>query len=315
MFSVREVPWHGLGAVLDHTPSTIAEAIDASGLGWRVEREPIAIDRGDVATVDDWWLPRCEEITGWWANVRQDTREVLGIVGERYRIVQNLEAFQFVDQLIGSAMHFETAGSLNGGRRVWVLARLPEHIEVGGDPVRPYVLLMNSHDGSTAVVAASTPIRVVCMNTLNWALERARQKYSIRHTEKIREHVHQARRVLDLSVDYYRQFKLAGDRLASERFTEAQLRSVLDELYPSGANDNASDRTRRSREQTKALITELFVRGDTQGSAPGTKWAAVNAIIEHFDWIRAANASSHRFARAIDDSGKKTRALELVATK
>ena len=86
MFSVREVPWHGLGAVLDSPPATIAEAIERSGLGWRVEREPIAIDRGDVATVDDWWMPRCEEITGWWANVRQDTREVLGIVGDRYRI-------------------------------------------------------------------------------------------------------------------------------------------------------------------------------------------------------------------------------------
>ena len=144
MFSVRQTPWHGLGAVLDQPPTTIADAIERSGLGWRVEREPIAIDRGDVATVDDWWLPRCEEIPGWWANVRQDTRQVLGIVGERYRIVQNIEAFQFVDQLIGSAMDFETAGSLHGGRRVWVLAQLPEHIEVGGDPVRPYVLLMNS---------------------------------------------------------------------------------------------------------------------------------------------------------------------------
>ena len=85
MFSVRETPWHGLGAILDEPPTTIAEAIERSGLGWRVEREPIAIDRGDVATANDWWLPRCEEIPGWWANVRQDTRQVLGIVGERYR--------------------------------------------------------------------------------------------------------------------------------------------------------------------------------------------------------------------------------------
>jgi hypothetical protein len=90
MFSVREVPWHGLGAVLDHPPATIAKAIERSGLGWRVEREPIAIDRGDVATVDDWWLPRCEEIPGWWANVRQDSRQVLGIVGGRYRIYLQL---------------------------------------------------------------------------------------------------------------------------------------------------------------------------------------------------------------------------------
>jgi hypothetical protein len=74
------------GAVPNDPPATIAEAIERSGLGWPVEREPIAIDRGDVATVDDWWLPRCEEIRGGWANVREDTRQVLGIVGERYRI-------------------------------------------------------------------------------------------------------------------------------------------------------------------------------------------------------------------------------------
>jgi phage/plasmid-like protein (TIGR03299 family) len=284
MFSVREEPWHGLGAVLDRPPATIAEAIELSGLDWRVEREPIAVDRGDAGTVDDWWEPRCEEIQGFWANVRQDTRQVLGIVGDRYRIVQNDEAFQFVDQLIGSAMHFETAGSLHGGRQVWVLARLPEHIEVGGDPVRCYVLLLNSHDGSTAVVAASTPVRVVCQNTLNWALARAHQRYSIRHTDKIREHVHQARRVLELSIDYYEQFKHTGDQLASQRISEAQLRRVLDELYPSGTEDVASERTRRSREQTKQRITELFRQGDTQGNAPGSKWAAVNAIVEHADY-------------------------------
>ena len=162
-------------------------------------------------------------------------------------------------------------------------------------------------------MAASTPIRVVCQNTLNWGLERARQKYSIRHTEKIREHVHQARRTLDLSIDYYRQFKRAGDQLATELFTETQLRRVLDELYPSGTDDTASDRTRRSREQTKQRITDLFMHGNTQGNAPGTKWAAVNAIIEHSDWIRSVNGTSQRFARAIDDGGRKTRALELVA--
>jgi hypothetical protein len=133
MFSVRETPWHGLGAVLAQPPASIAEAIDASGLGWRVKREPIAVDRGDAATVDDWWEPRCEEIPGYYATVRQDTRTVLGIVGERYRIVQNEEAFQFVDQFLGSSLHFETAGSLNGGRRVWVLATLPAHVEVGWD--------------------------------------------------------------------------------------------------------------------------------------------------------------------------------------
>jgi hypothetical protein len=86
MFSVRQEPWHGLGAVLDSPPATIAEAIERSGLGWLVTREPIGIDRGDAASADDWWEPRCVQIPGYYATVRQDTREVLGIVGERYRL-------------------------------------------------------------------------------------------------------------------------------------------------------------------------------------------------------------------------------------
>ncbi|MHB8695210.1 MAG: DUF932 domain-containing protein [Solirubrobacteraceae bacterium] len=250
---------------------------------------------------------------GYYATVRQDTRAVLGIVGERYRIVQNEEAFQFVDQLLGTSLNFETAGSLHGGRRVWVLATLPEHVEVGGDPVRPYVLLMNSHDGSTAVIAATTPVRVVCMNTLNWGLQRARQRFSIRHTEQISRRVHEARRVLDLSIAYYEQFRVIGDQLASERCSERQLQKVLEELYPSGTEDGMTDRARKSREQVKERIVDLFLRGDTQGNAPGSKWAAVNAIVEYGDWHRPIRQGSERFARAVDDGAHKTRALELIA--
>ena len=218
MFSVRVTPWHGLGAVLDWPPASVGEAIEASGLGWSVAKEPIAIHRG--GTPPDWPRPASDAIPSYFATVRQDTREVLGIVGERYRIVQNDEAFAFVDQLLGSDIHFETAGSLHGGRRVWVLATLPDHVEVGGDPVRPYVLLMNSHDGSTAVIAATTPVRVVCQNTLNWGLRDARQKFSIRHTKAVTQRVHEARRVLDLSINYYEQFKRYGDKLASQHCTE-----------------------------------------------------------------------------------------------
>lgn len=218
MFSVRETPWHGLGAVLEQPPATVAEAIEASGLGWSVAKEPIAVDRGDKPA-DEWWVPRCEEIPGFYATVRQDTREVLGIVGERYRIVQNHEAFAFIDELLGSSINFETAGSLHGGRRVWVLATLPDHVEVGGDDVRPYVLLMNSHDGSTAVIAATTPIRVVCQNTLNWGLANARQKFSIRHTEAVTQRVHEARRVLDLSIDYYSSARSSRSSTRAARAT------------------------------------------------------------------------------------------------
>ncbi len=118
--------------------------------------------------------------------------------------------------------------------------------------------------------------------------------------------------MLDLSIDYYQQFKATGDQLASERCSERQLQKVLDELYPSGTEDSMTDRTRKGREQVKQRIVDLFLRGDTQGNAPGSKWAAVNAIVEYGDWHRPIRQGGERFARAIDDGTQKTRALELV---
>lgn len=315
MFSVREVPWHGLGRILDRPPASVADALQLAGLDWTVRKQPVF--RADALAVadPDSAADHVRAVPGFFATVREDTDEVLGIVGERYRIAQNAEALQFLDNLIGSALHLETAGSLHGGRRVWALARLPEHIEVGGDATVPYVLVTTSHDGSGAIVAATTPIRVVCQNTLTWGVQRAARSMSIRHTDRLQARLHEARRVLGLTVDYYRQFQALGDQLATERCTERQLRTALDELYPSGLTDG-TDRTRRSREQTKQTIVELFLRGQTVGNAPGSKWAAANAICEHLDWYRplrgeGARRSEHRFARAVDDLVKQ-RALRLV---
>ena len=304
MFSVRVTPWHGLGAVLDQPPATIAEAIEASGLGWSVAKEPIAIDRGETPAAD-WSAARCEEIPGFYATVRQDTREVLGIVGERYRIVQNHEAFAFVDQLLGSSINFETAGACTVARRVWVLATLPDHVEVGGDAVRPYVLLMNSHDGSTAVIAATTPSAWSARTRSIGVCSDARQKFSIRHTEAVTQRVHEARRVLDLSVNYYKQFKSYGDELASERCTERQLRSVLEKLYPNG--------TKRLDEQPHAPLAPAD-QGPDHGPVPARRDARQRpgnevGCRERDRRVRRldspAASKGQRFARAVDDGPRR----------
>ncbi len=162
------------------------------------------------------------------------------------------------------------------------------------------------------MIAATTPVRVVCQNTLNVSLRRAIQRFSIRHTEQISRRVHDARRVLELSIDYYKQFQVTGNELASERCSERQLKNVLDELYPSGTGDSITDRTQKGREQVKQRIVDLFLRGDTQGNAPGSKWAAVNALIEYGDWLKPIRQGGERFARAVDDGAQKTKALELI---
>ena len=168
MFSVREMPWHGLGVVLDEYPRSIDEALDKAGLGWKVTHGDVLVVRTPEWT-DDFGSKRPAELIpakGFKANLREDSGEVLGIVSEDYEVVDNRDAFRFLDALIGSELHFETAGSLWGGRRVWCLARLPEYVELGGDLSATYIYVANSHDGSMAVTAAATPIRIVCANTL-----------------------------------------------------------------------------------------------------------------------------------------------------
>jgi hypothetical protein len=139
MFSVHKAPWHGLGVVLDEYPASIDDALQKAGLHWRVTHGDVLVVKTREWT-DDFGTKHPPELIpakGWKANVREDTGEVLGIVSDEYEVVPNEDAFRFLDALIASDMHFETAGSVWGGRRVWCLARLPEYVDLGGDPSRP----------------------------------------------------------------------------------------------------------------------------------------------------------------------------------
>jgi phage/plasmid-like protein (TIGR03299 family) len=202
---VRHPAWHGLGVVLDHTPHTLDAALGASGLTWSVAKAPL--HRADGRAVD-----------GVHATVREDTDEILGVVSDDYVVVQNRDCFAFLANLLGSELVFETAGSLWGGKQVFITAKLPDHITVGGDEVRPYVVLSAWHTGTGAIRAR--------------ALERARAVYRVRHVGDPTGQLHEARAVLGLTVEYYRQFQRLGDQLALEPMSERALRSVLSQLYP-----------------------------------------------------------------------------------
>ena len=171
MFSVRETPWHGLGRIVMDAPAS-REALELAGLDWQVESRNIYSGTGAM-------------IPGYRANVRSTDDAVLGVVSDRYRIVQNEEAFQFTDDLLGEGVTYETAGSLQGGKKVWMLAKLPEKYIIAGDEVTPYLVFFNSHDGSSGVKVAMTPVRVVCQNTLNLALGTAKRIWTARHTENV----------------------------------------------------------------------------------------------------------------------------------
>lgn len=166
MFYVRQAPWHGLGVRVEAAPSS-EEALRLSGLDWQVVQQPI-MTTGDIP------------IPGYKANLRDTDHQVLGVVTDRYRVVQNAEAFAFTDALLGEGVKYETAGSLQNGRKIWLLAKLPDKYIIEGDQVEPYLVFSNSHDGSGSIKVAMTPVRVVCQNTLNLALASAKRVWSMR---------------------------------------------------------------------------------------------------------------------------------------
>lgn len=322
MYSVRETPWHRLGAVLEDYPDGIDDALVKSGLAWEVEQGEVLVvnlHRPDNAEVDGVPMP-LQRAEGYRANIRQDTGDVLGIVSEDYRVVPNRDAFRWLDELLFSDVRFETAGSLGSGRRVWVLARIPELVEVGGDATQTYLYCANSHDGSMAVTSAATSIRIVCANTLGWALrdaERDPQRvYKFRHTGDMQTKLGEARRVMEIAVDWTEAFKRHGDKLAREpisadRFDNRVVRPLL------GMDDpELGDRARRNREDNREIILAIFdglgPEGDTSGNSPGTKWAAANAVAEFADHCRRVTKRTDQVARSFEDHSLKQRGLDLV---
>ena len=265
MFSVRAMPWHGLGVVLDEYPRSIDEALDKAGLGWKVTHGDVLVVKTPEWT-DDFGTKHPPELIpakGFKANLREDTGEVLGIVSDEYEVVDNRDAFRFLDALIGSELHFETAGSLWGGRRVWCLARLPEYVELGGDLSATYIYVANSHDGSMAVTAAVTPIRIVCANTLGAALRQAehgasaQRTFRFRHTGNLQTKFAEARQVLGMTIDYQKQFKALADRLALEPISETALEHrVLRHLWV--IDDDTGPRARANRERAIERVLAIY---------------------------------------------------------
>lgn len=193
MFYVREKPGHGLGTMVAEAPDSTA-ALRLVGLDWNVIQKDIMTVGGSTT------------IQGFKANVRNINGSILGIVTDRYRVVQNTETFSFTDTLLGEGVCYETAGSLQNGRRTWMLARLLHQYIIGDEEVTPYLVVMNAHDGSGEIKAAMTSGRVVCQNTLNLALSTAKRSWSCNHTGDISGKLDEARDTLLYAGQYMAEF-------------------------------------------------------------------------------------------------------------
>lgn len=166
------------------------------------------------------------------ANIRESDNKVLGVVTDRYKVVQNKEAFAFTDSLIGEGCKYETAGSLQEGRKIWLLANLPEKYQILDDEVTPYIAISNSHDGSVAIKIAMTPIRVVCHHTLNLALNNANRTWSTIHTGDINTKLDAAMQTLCIAEHYMKKLDYEANFLNRNKIEDKKVMEFIEELLP-----------------------------------------------------------------------------------
>ena len=254
MMYVREKPWHGLGVEVSEAPNS-EDALRFAGLDWNVRQENVFNSRGGV-------------IKGFKANVRDSDDSVLGVVGDRYKVVQNRDAFKFTDELIGTDVRYETAGSLREGKQIWLLAKMPEQ-QIAGDAVEPYLCFTNAHDGSSGVRVCMTPVRVVCNNTLNVALATAKRTWSMRHTENVHERLNEARDCLFRAEDYMDGLVQYADMAANKTIQDDEIREILNELFP--ITEKTSEREKATIDKIKDEFMVCYFAPDIRRFR-GTAW-------------------------------------------
>jgi phage/plasmid-like protein (TIGR03299 family) len=276
MMYTKEVPWHGLGVRVEEE-QTAEKAIIAAGMNWVSELRPLYL-RG-VNEVDG--IPVIgTEVPDVQAVVRTKDNSVLGVVKGRYHIIQNHECFSFMDSVIGSGQAvYHTAGSLKGGRVIFMTVKLPKDAKVGPDKIEKYILLSSSHDGSHSLEIRWTPVRVVCANTLGAALrQRTSDCISIRHCQNYASKVEQAREILQLTDQYYDLMEKEYNKLLDAEMNHGDMVKFAEKLFPSEDRD-PSTKTKNIRNR----VVELFGTGKGIAEVKNTRWAAYNAVTEYVD--------------------------------
>jgi phage/plasmid-like protein (TIGR03299 family) len=280
-------PWHGLGTVLTEAPQTAEQAITAGGLDWTVTKTPLM-------ALDGTFVPDNFAII----RDRNGTCDSLGVVGNQYEPVQNRDAFSFFDSVIrDSKATYDTAGSLKGGRIIWVLAKLDGALKITKDDyVEKHLLLYNSHDGSSAVTMQFTPIRVVCNNTLSMAKATANEKYklSVRHTSSVLTRMQSTAQYMGYVEQQFQRTGTAYQYLAGKGINVQRLEEYLYALFPNPTGDFSRNRNAATREK----CIELFETGIGTAGSPDTLWKAYNAVTEYVDHVRNASNDEARVRSA-----------------
>ena len=306
-FTNREPAWHSLGVV---TPNalTAEEALKTALLDWKVIKADTPVET-IVPTIDGKSTSKItfpDKFMTYRYHPKTKKADALGVVGNRYTPVQNAEAFSFLNYVADeSGAVFETAGSMNNGRKVFMTMKMPEGLQIGGqDAIDLYLMAWNTHDGTSAFNLLVTPIRVVCQNTLTAAINSAKSNYALRHTPGVNGKIQAAREALNLTFKYTEEFEKLAENLISQEMTDKEFAKLVEEVFPI---DEESQRATTIAETARGTLMGLW-KAPTQANIANTKWAAYNAFIEYSDWaspIRGKDVETLRAERIISGAGDR----------
>lgn len=296
----RKKIWHGMGVSVKEA-LTSADAIIAAGLNWEVEQRKIY-------TEDNVLIP------GQYVNIRTDNGKPLGIVGERYKIVNNIDAFEFTDNLLGEGVRYDTAGSLNDGKTIWLLALLPNQYKILGDDVAPYVCFTNNHSGAGSIKVAMVCTRVVCENTLNAALRNAKRTWSCRHTGNINSKLEEAKQTLNLANTYMEELNNTFEELYKIKVDKDKVIKLVDDLVP--IKEDATDRVKNNINRIKTDIVFRWEEAPDLKDREKTGARFMQAIYDSTSHIEPArltqNYQANLWGNMINGNALADRAMQLV---
>lgn len=272
----RQLPWE-FATVLDKGDGkvyTSEELIATAGLDWTVGQHPL------YSQV----FGRPVKVEGKTAIVRETDNTILGITSTSYEPFQNHEVFSFADSLVAEeGARFTAGGQLRGGKQIFAVMELPETIKIGGeDDHKFYIFLRTSHDGSAAISAYITPIRVFCTNTQTAVIRTAVNRWSVRHTKDAREQLKIAVDTLNFAHKYEEEFKKTAEGLLLKKISNERAEIILDDVLPPHI---------KKRDEAVEEIMDTYLTSKNN-EYQETAWGLYNGLTEHYDHMRSGGGKA-----------------------
>lgn len=256
----RNPTWSDCGIDISGATS-VEEALELSGLNYTVEKVPVFLENGTP-------------IPGAFCTKRMGADQAYGVVGPQFEIVQNIEGFDFINNMVPEGLKFLRAGE--NRKFIYIIAQLPS-IEVLGDKVTPHVIFQNSHCGSTTLKATIAPLRIVCSNQFNLTFKNTANKVSLRHTRSIKGRLHTAQEVLVHSTEYLDEFQKQATLMAQKKVSPTEVSDLVDELFEIKPEFNPTQTKRMEEKRDRFLAA--YKAEDNQNFI-GTQWGLVNAYTD-----------------------------------